>query len=112
MCVCIYIYIYKYIYIYISIYINIYIYIYVYIYIYIYIYINIYIYIYIMVKRIGQHFITNLECARTYTDDNFRIIGQARSSFHFGVLESVYIKTQSPVLCRLKEFAFSLKLFK
>ena len=29
---------------------------------------------------------TNLECAKTYTDDNFRIIGQARSSFHLGVL--------------------------
>ena len=31
--------------------------------------------------------------AKTYTDDNFRIIGQARSSFHLSVLESVYIKT-------------------
>ena len=25
--------------------------------------------------------------------------GQTRSSFHIGVLESVYIKTQNPVLC-------------
>ena len=57
------------------------------------------------------HLITNPECDKTYTDDNFRIIGQARSSFHLGVLESVYIKTQSPVLCRQKEFVFSLKLF-
>ena len=62
-------------------------------------------------SAIGQHLITNPECAKTYTDDNFRIIGQARSSFHLGVLESVYIKTQNPVLCRQKEFAFSLKLF-
>ena len=51
------------------------------------------------------------ECAKIYTDDNFRIIGQARSSFHLGVLESVYIKTQNPVLCRQKEFVFSSKLF-
>ena len=58
-----------------------------------------------------QHLTTNPECAKTYTDDNFRIIGQARSSFHLGVLESVYIKTQNPVLCRQKEFVFSLKLF-
>ena len=28
-----------------------------------------------------------------------------------GVLESVYIKTQNPVLCRQKEFVFSLGLF-
>ena len=62
-------------------------------------------------SAIGHHLIANPECAKTYNDDNFRIIGQARSSFHFGVLESVYIKTQNPVLCRQKEFAFSLKLF-
>ena len=31
-------------------------------------------------SAIGQHLITNPECAKTYTDDNFRIIGQARSS--------------------------------
>ena len=50
-------------------------------------------------SAIGQHLITNPECAKTYTDDNFRIIGQARSSFHLGVLESVYtrLKTQSCV---------------
>ena len=62
-------------------------------------------------SAIGQHLIKNPECAKTYTHDNFRIIWQARSSFHLGVLESVYIKTQNPVLCRQKEFAFSLKLF-
>ena len=62
-------------------------------------------------SAIGQHLITNPECAKTYTDDNFRIIGQARSSFYLCVLESVYIKTQNPVLCRQKEFVFSLKLF-
>ena len=47
-------------------------------------------------SAIGQHLIANPECAKTYTDDNFRIIGQARSSFHLSVLESVYIKTQNP----------------
>ena len=59
----------------------------------------------------GQHLITNPECAKTYTDDNFRIIGQARSSFHLSVLESVYIKIQNSVVCRQKEFVFSLGLF-
>ena len=41
------------------------------------------------------HLITNPECAKTHTDDNSRIIGQARSSFYLSVLESVYIKTQN-----------------
>ena len=63
-------------------------------------------------SAIGQHLITNPECAKTYTDDKFRISGQARSSFHLGGLESVYIKTQSPVLCKHKEFVLSLGLFK
>ena len=63
-------------------------------------------------SAIGQHLITNPECAKTYIDDNFRIIGQARSSFHLGVLESVYIKTQNAVLCKQKEFIFTLGLFK
>ena len=63
-------------------------------------------------SAIGQHLIANPECAKTYTDENFRIIGQARPSFHLSVLESVYIKTQNPVLCRQKEFVFSLGLFK
>ena len=39
-----------------------------------------------------------------YADGKFGIIGQARSSFHLSVLESVYIKTQNPALCRQKEF--------
>ena len=55
-------------------------------------------------SAIGQHLIANPECAKTYADDNFRITGQARSSFYLSVLESVYIKTQNPVLCRQKEF--------
>ena len=59
---------------------------------------------------IGQHLLENPECTKMYSDDKFRIIGQARSSFHLGVLESVYIKTQNPVLCRQKEFVFSLGL--
>ena len=62
-------------------------------------------------SAIGQHLITNPECTKAYIDNNFRIIEQARSSFHLGVLESVYTQTQNPVLCRQKEFIFSLKLF-
>ena len=63
-------------------------------------------------SAIAQRLIANPECAKTYTDDNFLIIGHARLFFHLSVLESVYIKTQNPVLCRQKEFVFSLGLFK
>ena len=57
-------------------------------------------------SAIGQHLIANPECAKTCTDDNFRIIGQARSSFHLSVLECVYIKTQNSILCKQKESVF------
>ena len=63
-------------------------------------------------SAIGQHLLTYPECAKTYTDDNFRIIGLGRSSFHLSVLESVFIKTQNPVLCKQKDFIFSLGIFK
>ena len=57
-------------------------------------------------SAIGQHLLMNPECAKTYTDDNFRIIGQGRSSFHLSVLESVYIrlKTQSCVNRKISSF--------
>ena len=64
-----------------------------------------------MFAAIGHHLIKNPEYAKTYTDDNFPIIGQARLSFHLPVLESVYIKTQNLVLCQQIEFIFSLGLF-
>ena len=63
-------------------------------------------------SAIEQHLLTNPECAKTDTDGNFRIIGQARSSFHLSVLESFYIKIQNPVLCKQKDFVFSLRIFK
>ena len=62
-------------------------------------------------SAIGQHFVTNPECAKSYTDDNFRDIEQARSSFHLSVLEPVYVKTQNPVLCSQKDFIFSFGIF-
>ena len=61
---------------------------------------------------IRQNLIANPECVKTYADDNFRIIWQARSSFHLSVLESVYSKTQNPVLCKQKVFVFSLGILK
>ena len=38
-------------------------------------------------SAMGQHFITNPKCAKTYIDDNFLISGQAGSPFHLRVLE-------------------------
>ena len=61
-------------------------------------------------SAIGQHLLENPDCAKNYNCDMFRIIGKARSSFHLAVLESVYISTKKPLLCRQKEFVFTLGL--
>ena len=47
---------------------------------------------------------------KNYNGDMFRIIGKARSSFHLAALESIYISTKKPLLCRQKEFVFTLGL--
>ena len=39
----------------------------------------------------------------------FGLLG--KQDFHLSGLESVYIKTQNPVLCKKKEFVFSLGLY-
>ena len=57
-------------------------------------------------SAIGQHLLTNPDYVTTYTDANFWIIGQARSSFHLSVLETVYIESQNPVLCKQKDCIF------
>ena len=61
-------------------------------------------------SAIGQHLLENPDCAKNYNCDMFRIIGKARSSFYLAVLESIYISTKKPLLCRQKEFVFTLGL--
>ncbi len=42
----------------------------------------------------------------------FQIFGRTRSTFHLGILESVYIKTRDPLLSRQREFVLALGLLK
>ena len=61
-------------------------------------------------SAIGQHLLDNQDSAKRCNGDMFRTIGRARSSFNLAVLESIYIQTKKPPLCRQKEFVFSLGL--
>ena len=63
-------------------------------------------------SAIGQHLLDNDRCALNYDDKRFSILATARSSFHLNLLEATYIKTRRPVLCRQKEFVYTLKLFR
>ncbi len=61
---------------------------------------------------IGQHLVNNVECARNYNDDRFTFISRGRNLYHLSILESIYITTKSPILCRQKEFVYKLVLCK
>ena len=52
-------------------------------------------------KRIPTDVLTSIRWVPVNAGEKsiFRIIGQARSSFHFCVLKSVYTKTDNPALC-------------
>ena len=59
-------------------------------------------------SAIGQHLLENKECAKHFNDAQFSILATARSSFHLSVLEAIYINSLQPILCRQKEFVYSL----
>ena len=63
-----------------------------------------------VIRMCRSNLLTNSECAKTFSGDNFKIIGQARTSFYLNVLEFFCIKTNDPDLYRQKEFVFSLGL--
>ena len=63
-------------------------------------------------SAIGQHSLDNKQCAANYNDKCFKIFAMARNSFHLCLLEATFIKTRYPVLCKQKEFVYTLKLFK
>ncbi len=63
-------------------------------------------------SAIGQHLLYNPDYAKAYSENCFRIIGRARSTFHLSILVSIYIKSRNPLWCKQKEFAFALGLLK
>ena len=63
-------------------------------------------------SAIGQHLLENAQCAANYNEDQFSILDTARNGFHLSVLEASYIRERRPILCKQKEFVYTLNLFK
>ena len=63
-------------------------------------------------SAIGQHLLESNQCARNYSDSQFKILTTARSQFHLSLLEAVYISRKKPDLCRQKQFVFTQQLFR
>ena len=61
-------------------------------------------------SAIGLHLLQNPTCAQHHDDSRFSILAKGRSPFHLSALEATFIKTSNPILCRQKEFVYSLKI--
>ena len=62
------------------------------------------------ISAIGQHLLNNEKCISYYSDNQFSILAKRRTLFHLSTLEATLIKSLKPVLCRQKEFVYTLKL--
>ena len=60
---------------------------------------------------IVKHLCDNKRCRQVYKDSGFTVLSLARSEYHLRILEAVYIKRDSPVLYRQKQFVTDLQLF-
>ena len=61
-------------------------------------------------SAIGLHLIQNPDSASHYHTVQFFILSKARTIFHLGTLEAIFTKTLKPILCRQKEFVYSLQI--
>ena len=61
-------------------------------------------------STIGDHLLNNLECSKYYNDDKFSIITKGRNLYHISLLESLFIKTNQPKLCKEK-FVYNSNLY-
>ena len=61
-------------------------------------------------SAIGQHLLDNTQCALYYSNKKFFILARGHSSFHLSALEATFIKSLNPLLCKQKEFVYSLKI--
>ena len=62
-------------------------------------------------SAIGQHLLDNAQCTLHYSNEKFSILARGRSSFYLSILEATFIKSLNPLLCKQKEFVYSLKIF-
>ena len=63
-------------------------------------------------SAIGQHLLENEQCVINYANKWFSILATSRSFFHHNLLEAAYVKTRRLVLCKQKEFVYTLKYFR
>ena len=58
-------------------------------------------------SAIGQHLLESNQCARNYSNSQFKILTTARSQFHLSLLEAIYISRKKKI-CAGKSNSYSL----
>ena len=62
-------------------------------------------------SSIAQHLINNPTCANNYNMDRFKIIKTCNNVFYLIKLEAICILLRKPVLCKQKDFDYTVSLF-
>ena len=62
-------------------------------------------------SAIAEHLLNNSDYAKNYSDSNFSILSKARKDYHLSVLESLFIKTCKPNLCK-QQYVYKSNLYK
>ena len=62
-------------------------------------------------SAIAEHLLNNCDCAKNISDSYFLIISKARNDYHQSVLESLFIKTFKPNLCK-QQYVYKYNLYK
>jgi len=61
-------------------------------------------------SSIGEHLISNPNCANSFSVDWFSVESKSHSFFHLKILETLYILTSKPSLCKQKEGLLGLNI--
>ena len=62
-------------------------------------------------SSIANHLFTNIDCLRHFDFNRFGVTARGRNKFHLDVLESVYISSTKPEICKQTEFCYRVLLF-
>ena len=62
-------------------------------------------------SSIHEHLLNNPVCAKNYMDSRFKIVSRARNTYHLSVLESLFIRSLEPKICKQRD-VYNLKLYK
>ena len=62
-------------------------------------------------SSIGKHLIDNILCLKNFNFNQFTILARGRNQFHLDVLESVFISTIKPNICKQTAFCYKVLLF-